>query len=62
MVLSDILSRQKSDNSNPHEIISISFSLRKVLYESCYKLGRIFPNQGWTNTWYKLEPNLNLAV
>ena len=29
MVLSDFLSRQKTDDSNPHEIIPISFSLRK---------------------------------
>ena len=62
MVLSDFLSRQKSDNSNPNGIISLSFSLRKVLYENCYKLRRMFPNQGWTNVWYKLEPNLNLVV
>ena len=34
MVLSDFLSRQKSDNTDPHEIIPISFSLRKVLHES----------------------------
>ena len=27
MVLSDFLSRQKMDNSNPHEIIPISFTL-----------------------------------
>ena len=39
MGLSDFLSRQKSDKSNPHEIISISFSLRRVLHESYYKLG-----------------------
>ena len=38
MVPSDFLSRQKSDNSNPHEIIPISLSLRKVLHESCYRL------------------------
>ena len=38
MVLSEFLSRQKSDNSNPHEIIPLSFSLRKVLHESYYKL------------------------
>ena len=36
---SDFLSRQKADNSNPHEIIPISFSLRRVLHESYYKLG-----------------------
>ena len=38
MVLSDFPSRQKTDDSNPHEIIPISFSLRKVLHESYYKI------------------------
>ena len=38
MVLSDFLSRQKTDNSNPHEIISISFSLRRVLHENYYRI------------------------
>ena len=38
MVLSDFLSRQKTDDSNPHEIIPISFSLRKFLHESYYKI------------------------
>ena len=38
MVLSDFLSRQKTDDSNPHEIIPISFSLRRVLHENYYKL------------------------
>ena len=28
MVLSDFLSRQKTDDSNPHELIPISFSIR----------------------------------
>ena len=36
MVLSDSLSRQKTDDSNPHEIIPISFSLRGVLHENYY--------------------------
>ena len=31
MVLSDVLSRQTNDDSNPHEIISISFNMHKVL-------------------------------
>ena len=39
MVLSEFPSRQKMDDSNPHEIIPISFSLRKVLHESYYKIG-----------------------
>ena len=38
MVLSDFLSRQKTDDSNPHAIIPISFSLRRVLHENFYKL------------------------
>ena len=38
MVLSDFLSRQKTDNSNPYEIIPISFGLRRVLHESYYKI------------------------
>ena len=41
MVLSDFLSRQKTDGSNPHEIIPISFSLREVLHENYYRLSNI---------------------
>ena len=37
MVLSDFLSRQNNDNSNPHEIIPISFIMHKVLQENYYK-------------------------
>ena len=29
MVLSDFLCRQKTDDSNPHELIPISFSLKR---------------------------------
>ena len=38
MVLSDFLSRQRTDDSNPHEIIPISFSLRRILHESYYRI------------------------
>ena len=31
MILSDFLSRQKNDNSNPNEIILISFDMYQVL-------------------------------
>ena len=41
MVLSDILSRQKSDDSNPHVIIPISFGVRNVLHKSYYRLGSL---------------------
>ena len=38
MVLSDFLSRQSNDNSNPHEIIPISFNMHKVLQENYYNI------------------------
>ena len=34
MILSDFLSRQKQDDSNPHKIIPISFNMQNI----CYKL------------------------
>ena len=36
MVISDFLSRQINDDSNPHEIIPISFNMHKILHESYY--------------------------
>ena len=38
MILSDFLSRQKTDDSNSHEIILISFNMREVLQEKDYNL------------------------
>ena len=38
MTLSDFLSKQKFDNSNPCEIIPISFSIRSVLQDKYYSL------------------------
>ena len=31
MILSDFLSRQKQDDSNPHEVIPISFTMQNML-------------------------------
>ena len=36
MVLSDFLSRKKNDNSNPHEIIPISFNMCQILDDNYY--------------------------
>ena len=36
MILSDFLSRQNSDDSNPHEKIPISFNMYQVLHEKYY--------------------------
>ena len=38
IVLSDFLSRKNNDDSNPHEIIPISFNVHKVLQENYYKI------------------------
>ena len=38
MVLSDFLSRQKSDNSNPHELIPILFSLKDQVSDYFYSI------------------------
>ena len=38
MTLSDFLSRQKHDNSNPHEIIPISFNMQGVLQDKYYNI------------------------
>ena len=38
MVLSDFLSRQNNDDSNPHDMIPISFNMHKVLQENYYKV------------------------
>ena len=47
MVLSDFLSRQKSDNSNPHDLIPISFSLKDQVsdYFYCIDNGINLPSQ-----------------
>ena len=37
MILSDILSRQMHDDSNPQEIIPISFNMYNALYETYYR-------------------------
>ena len=39
MILSDFLSRQKHDDSNPHEIIHISFNMHSILHDKYYNIG-----------------------
>ena len=38
IILSDFLSRQMHDTSNPHEIIPISFNMYNTLYETYYTI------------------------
>ena len=40
MILSDFLSRQRVDRSNPHEIIPISLDMKVILKDKYYNIGR----------------------
>ena len=40
MILSDLLSRQRIDRSNPHEIIPISFDMKAILNGKYYNVGK----------------------
>ena len=42
MILSDFLSRQHGDNSNPHEIIPISFNMGKILQQNYQNYTKTF--------------------
>ena len=41
MILSDFLSRQKIDDSNPHKIIPISFNMRNILCDRYYNIRNV---------------------
>ena len=41
MILSDFLSRQTHDNSNPHEIILISLNMHNILHKRYYNIGKL---------------------
>ena len=40
MILSDFLSRQRCDDSNPHKFIPISFNMQSILQVRYYDLGK----------------------
>ena len=40
MVLSNFLSRQNHDDSNPHEVIPISFNMHNALHKKYYNIGK----------------------
>ena len=39
IILSDYLSRQRVDKSNPHEVVPISFDMKALLKERYYNIG-----------------------
>ena len=55
MVLSDFLSRQQGDDSDPHQIIPISFNMKEILKQN-------YQNIVKTPLWYGLDHKLNLKV
>ena len=40
MILSNFLSRQNQDDSNPQEVIPISFNMHNLLHEKYYDIGK----------------------
>ena len=38
IIISDFLLRQTHDNSNPHDVIPISFNMHNMLHEKYYKI------------------------
>ena len=55
IVLSDFLSRQHGDNSNPHEIIPISFNMGKLLKQNYQYYTK-------AHFWYKLDPRVRQRI
>ena len=51
LILSDFLSRQKHDDSNPHEIIPISFNMQSILQNRNYNIGEGNPVKYLVQTW-----------
>ena len=51
MILSDILSRQRTDNSNPHEIILILFDMHAILRDMYYIVGQEKESICLIQTW-----------
>ena len=51
MIFSDFLSRQKHSDSNPHEIIHISFNLLSILQTRYYNLDKGNPVEYLVQTW-----------
>ena len=53
MVLSNFLSRQKMDDSNPHELIPISFSLKSQVSNHFYCIDNEVIAPRNDKYWYK---------
>ena len=55
MILSDLLSGQKHDDSNSHDIIPIPFDMHNVLHENYYNIEQ-------TDIWCRCNCRQNQVV
>ena len=62
MVLSDFLSRQKMDDSNPHEIIPISFTLKSLVGNQFYQINNETSRPETSKYLIQLDHKLNLVA
>ena len=53
VILSDFLSREKHDDSNPHEIIPISFNMQGTLQDKYYNVGNL--EKYLVQTWSQVK-------
>ena len=60
MILSDFLSRQRIDRSNPHEIIPISFDMKAILKDKYYNVGKESKYLVQTNSQIKDKKGIKL--
>ena len=51
MILSNFLSRQKHDDSNPHEITPISFNMQNLLHARYYDIDKDSSGRYLVQTW-----------
>ena len=51
MILSDFSSRQRTDDSNPHETIPISFDMQAILRDKYYNVGKEKDSRYLIQTW-----------
>ena len=51
MILNDFLSRQRIDDSNPHEIIPISYDIQVILRDRYYNVGQEKESRYLIQTW-----------
>ena len=62
MVLSDFLSRQKTDDSNPNEIIPISFTLRSQVDNHFYQINNKIDQPKTNEYLYRQGHKQNLVA